>query len=75
MLNEREEDKGGYKVHPVPDPLSINVDNKRVNKDAGKNQNLKLFKRGKIMSIEPGCVLRIIKTLALYIFYWGCGLE
>jgi hypothetical protein len=24
-----------------------------VNRDAGKNQNLKLFKRGKIMSIEP----------------------
>lgn len=30
--------KGGYKVHPVPEPKSINKENTNNNKDPGKNQ-------------------------------------
>ena len=47
------EDNGGYTVHPVPTPFSINAEpNNKIN-DGGSNQNLKLFKRGKAISGAP----------------------
>ena len=36
-------DNGGYNVHPVPDPNSINVDKTNNINEAGNNQKLKLF--------------------------------
>jgi len=46
-------DNGGYTVHPVPAPPSINaLDNNKIN--AGiRNQNLILFNRGKAISGDP----------------------
>jgi hypothetical protein len=46
-------DKGGYTVHPVPEPdptreLEINIIN-----EGGNSQNLILFMRGKAMSGAP----------------------
>jgi len=47
------EDKGGYKVHPAPTPLSI-IELKHNNIKAGtNNQNLILFIRGKAISNLP----------------------
>ena len=47
------DDNGGYKVHPVPTPLSINADDKRRISDGGNNQNLRLLRRGKAISGAP----------------------
>jgi hypothetical protein len=45
--------KGGYKVHLVPDPKSTNIETSKNIRDIGKTQNLKLFKRGKLISGLP----------------------
>ena len=44
---------GGYKVHPVPTPLSHNLLAKIKIIAGGKSQNLKLFKRGNLISCLP----------------------
>lgn len=44
--------RGGYTVHPVPAPPSINDPPSRRASAGGSNQNLILFNRGKIMSGE-----------------------
>lgn len=46
-------DKGGYTVHPVPAPLSVNIPIVRRVKDGGNSQNLMLFIRGNAMSGAP----------------------
>jgi len=46
-------DKGGYKVQPVPAPISANVDVKIRISDGINNQKLILFKRGKAISGAP----------------------
>lgn len=46
-------DSGGYTVHPVPTPFSINIDSKRSRRDGNSNQSLRLFSRGKAMSGIP----------------------
>ena len=46
----KDPDKGGYTVHPVPTPLSIIEDKNKHKIAGGNNQNLKLFKRGKLIS-------------------------
>ena len=46
-------DKGGYTVQPVPTPWPQNEENKRNNKEGGRNQNLILFIRGNAMSWDP----------------------
>jgi len=43
-------DKGGYTVHPVPAPESVNDEMIRSEMEGGNNQNLMLFIRGKAMS-------------------------
>jgi hypothetical protein len=46
-------ESGGYTVHPVPTPDStIDLTRRRISEGI-KNQNLKLFKRGKAMSGAP----------------------
>jgi hypothetical protein len=45
--------KGGYKVQPVPTPLSHNLLAKIKIIAGGSNQNLKLFRRGKLISCLP----------------------
>lgn len=45
--------KGGYRVHPVPAPLSTMALVKRSARDGTRNQNLILFIRGKAMSGDP----------------------
>ena len=47
------EDKGGYRVQPVPAPLPVSIDIRNINMAGGSNQNPKLFKRGKDMSCAP----------------------
>lgn len=43
-------DRGGYTVHPVPAPFSTREDaTSRIRAD-GRSQNLRLFRRGKIIS-------------------------
>jgi hypothetical protein len=42
--------KGGYTVHPVPTPDSINPLSNSKAKEGGNNQNLRLFIRGKAIS-------------------------
>ena len=42
--------KGGYKVHPHPEPSPTTIENNIKTKDQGSNQNLKLFSRGKAIS-------------------------
>lgn len=42
--------RGGYTVHPVPAPFSTRAEDKRRNREGGRNQNLILFSRGKAMS-------------------------
>jgi len=42
--------KGGYKVHPVPTPKSVNADDSSKKKEKNNNQKLKLFKRAKAIS-------------------------
>jgi len=44
---------GGYTVHPVPAPLSTNIDKINNRSERTKSQNLKLFSRGKAMSDVP----------------------
>lgn len=44
------EDRGGYIVHPVPIPLSLNIDITNISKEGGRSQKLRLFIRGKDMS-------------------------
>lgn len=46
-------DKGGYTVHPVPAPLSVNIPIINKDKDGGSNQNLMLFIRGNAISGAP----------------------
>lgn len=46
-------DKGGYTVHPVPAPLSIKDLNSISIIEGSKNQNLRLFIRGKDISGAP----------------------
>lgn len=46
-------DNGGQTVHPVPTPRSIKVEDNNNNKEGGKSQNLRLFKRGKAISGAP----------------------
>jgi hypothetical protein len=46
-------DKGGYTVHPVPTPPSINVEVINNNNDGSINRKLKLFNRGKAISGAP----------------------
>lgn len=46
-------ERGGYRVHPVPTPLSRNVLNKSSSREGGRSQNLKLFIRGKAISGAP----------------------
>jgi hypothetical protein len=45
--------KGGYTVQPVPAPTSKKLDNNNNSNDAGNNQKLILFKRGKAISGAP----------------------
>ncbi|KAF7380323.1 hypothetical protein HZH66_014678 [Vespula vulgaris] len=47
------DDKGGYKVHPVPTPVPIKFLKINKNKEGGSNQNLILFIRGKAISGTP----------------------
>lgn len=46
-------DKGGYKVHPVPAPISTTEDQTNKKKDGINNQKLILFKRGNAISGAP----------------------
>jgi len=46
-------DRGGYTVHPVPAPLSTAPPTRSNVRAGGKNQNLRLFKRGKAISGAP----------------------
>jgi len=43
-------DNGGYTVHPVPAPLSTNLEDNMRAKAGGKSQNLMLLRRGKAIS-------------------------
>jgi hypothetical protein len=45
--------KGGYTVHPVPDPFSTVAEAISRIRAGGRSQNLMLFRRGKIMSDLP----------------------
>ncbi|KAI4477771.1 hypothetical protein M0802_014668 [Mischocyttarus mexicanus] len=47
------DDKGGYKVHPVPTPESFIFLIISSNRDGGNNQNLMLFIRGNAISGAP----------------------
>jgi len=49
-------DNGGYTVHPVPAPVSVNDEVMRRSKDGGRSQNLMLFIRGKAMSGAPSII-------------------
>lgn len=49
-------ESGGYTVHPVPTPPSITLDKNNKENDGGSNQKLKLFIRGKAISIVPICI-------------------
>jgi len=44
---------GGYTVHPVPTPTSINEDSRRRDNAGGSSQKDKLFRRGKAISGAP----------------------
>jgi len=44
---------GGYRVHPVPTPVSVNKDINVNESEGGKSQKLMLFIRGKAMSGAP----------------------
>jgi hypothetical protein len=46
-------DKGGYKVHPVPTPISTTFESKSNDNAGGINQKLILLSRGKAISREP----------------------
>jgi len=46
-------ERGGYTVHPVPEPEPENADKINIVKDGGRSQNLMLFIRGKAMSWAP----------------------
>jgi hypothetical protein len=46
-------ERGGYTVHPVPAPISLNALINSKNNEGGNNQNLKLFIRGKAISGAP----------------------
>lgn len=46
-------DKGGYTVHPVPLPLSVNEDINKNISEGGRSQKLILFIRGKAISGAP----------------------
>lgn len=46
-------DKGGYKVQPVPIPLSIIEEIKIRNNDIGNNQNDNPFILGQAISLQP----------------------
>ena len=45
--------KGGYTVHPVPAPVSTNVEERSKNNDGGNNQKEILFILGKAISGAP----------------------
>jgi hypothetical protein len=44
---------GGYTVHPVPAPVSINDEANNKNNAGGNNQKLKLFNLGNAISGAP----------------------
>jgi hypothetical protein len=46
-------ERGGYTVHPVPAPLSVNIPRLRRVSEGGRSQNLILFIRGKAISGAP----------------------
>jgi hypothetical protein len=46
-------DKGGYIVHPHPEPDSIKLENNRKKIEGGNSQKLTLFRRGKDISDAP----------------------
>jgi hypothetical protein len=46
-------DKGGYRVQPVPTPVSTKLDNKSIVNAGGNNQKLKLFNLAKAISGAP----------------------
>jgi hypothetical protein len=46
-------DNGGYTVHPVPAPPSVNAESNNNNNDGGNNQKLILFILGKAISGAP----------------------
>ena len=46
-------DNGGYTVHPVPTPASVNIDANSNKSDGGNNQKLILFILGNAMSGAP----------------------
>jgi len=45
--------RGGYRVQPVPTPPSHKLLDKIRIRAGGRSQNLKLFSRGKLISIHP----------------------
>lgn len=45
--------RGGYTVHPVPTPVSINNEVTNKNKEGGNNQKLKLLSLGNAISGAP----------------------
>ena len=47
------EDRGGYKVQPLPTPLEISILRSRKESLKGNNQNEKLFNRGNAISLQP----------------------
>lgn len=46
-------ESGGYTVHPVPAPLSVNIPMVINEREGGSNQNLMLFIRGNAISGAP----------------------
>lgn len=44
---------GGYKVHPVPAPISTSAELKRSISEGGNSQKLMLFNRGNAISGAP----------------------
>jgi len=47
---------GAYKVQPVPQPASIQLEINNKLKDIGNNQNEILFKRGNAISTQPNII-------------------
>jgi len=47
------EERGGYKVQPVPMPESKREEKSKREREGGRSQKDKLFRRGKAMSGEP----------------------
>merc|ERR1712087_906427 len=47
------EERGGYRVQPVPMPASSSVERSKREREGGRSQKDKLLRRGKAMSGEP----------------------